>query len=913
MNTRYIKVKTYSEFYQDCNSFFEDGVRDDGAYHYIVDGDSKEIRDIVHLYQTLQNKDFYPEICKKISMTIEISEREDLVSFFLNSFCECLETGKWRIKRIYYKVDFFCKTSDTGISSHEEVLKWFDKFNSLRNEEKYPGVAERISTVSHILFQNEVYILIFKEEDYSTFFQFVDSGAENWTVKKEDRNKRFIFLVGYSGENISPMLLHNYLLFCNKFEAIRYSELHVSIPTDDVNLIFDGWNRIQIYLLNNQKEQTFINEIKIKWEKEKKDGLPKNYAVGKLPPAIHVRNNEELAFFSKPIQEWVWKRIIEISSRDSEDERKKHRITEETFGEGTLEWKFWSYLRICQKYLLEPYDEIQSKPYQALRDEAYRSEEFYKKYISRMPLLAVCFFAFYDGFYRSNLLIEWKERATTYNESFVQRDEDKVSVDLRIEDILLSEQRRQNWSNYSMYESIKGECDVKNLLVESDGEKIKFHKTIEAEIFEAISIAEGLLQIIENGVVHAGGALLSMRVYNRAKGVRTREPKEPEHITYLDKVYSEKYFKASNAKFFLEVQVSDLSKQSIPDKYCKNLKEDTETWTNLEGYYRSSARALEDVIEKVDTDFFFRKRLSDELEEFKDVFYKINKNLVHHYGLEIFNAIITARKGLFSVVGHGTGYDNIADVLKKSNIEKRGGEEEARSELEQTEEMEAVAGKIRKKIQGNKNLCGTTYRMILPLNHTVVKNTPAVNNEIVIQEQINKISIPREVKLDELLDNVIYGDGVREKQKRIDVIANNILKKYEGFEGGELLCVNLYGNSSCDMEFEVIVKGILLFGLNRISDNGYLPIAVIHLTPFQLIEATRIISVYYTKNSKHSEESVFKRMPIYLKCHEIGKEVIFEGADKSEVRENLVRNAILSGTMFDELQTIVEILKKVEN
>ena len=896
MDTRDIEIGIYEEFYHACNPFFEGDVDNEVAYRYIVDADSKDIRDIVHLYQTIRNEDFYPKVCTKVSMRIKIRGREDLESFFLGNFCECLDEGKWRIKKIFDKIDFFYDIYSTDISDHKKVLECFEKFNRLRNEEKYLGFSERISTDPIICIQNCVYFLIFDDEDYNNIFLFFEACNGSWTIKKKYKNMRFIFLIGYSNANITPMLLHNYLLLYNKIDEMKNCEVHVNIPTEEENLIKHASGRAQTYLLNMHGFNFFLNRRRTTWNIS---------SVGKLPPAIYISDDEELSFFSKPIQECVWNKVIKFDNND----KKKYRIDDKTFSKGTLEQKFWPYLRICQKYLVEPYDEIISKPYEELRREAYRSNAFYKKYISRIPFLAVYFFAFYDSFYRSELLLEMKEATIEYKKSLGIR----MESDLQREDISLSEQYRQKWNVYSIYERMKEETDVKNLLIEAGGEESKLHKTIEAEIFESISIAEGLLQIIENAVVHAGGALLSMRVYNRAKGVQTKRPKKPDQVSYLDKVYSEYYFETLNSKFFLEVQVSDLSEISIPDKFRMNLKDDTETWGELEEYYNVSGRKLEDIIQKIDTDYFFRNSFSDELEEFKYVFYKINKNLVHHYGLEIFNAIITARKGIFSVVGHGTGYDNIINILKKSNIQKLREKGEICAEREQTKEIECVAGKIRRKIQGNKKLQGTTYRMILPLNHMVVKDTPAINNEIVIKEDINKISAPLEIKLEELLDNVISGNGVQGKQKEIDTIANNIVQKYGKSKEGTILCINLFGRRSSDIDFEVIVKGILLFGLNRIGENGYLPIAIINLTPFQLIEAARIISVYYTKSSKHSEKSAFNNMPIYLKCFEAGKEVIFEGESKRDVRETIVKNAILSGTMFDELQTIVDILKKVEN
>lgn len=909
-----IEIRTYKDFYERCNELFEDSIEDSVVYHYIVDAASRNLRDIVLLYQSLRNKDFYPGISKRITMTIKISTKMDLEPFFLGTFCEYSEDGNWTIKKIYDNIDFYYDFDYADMLNQRKVMAWFEMYNNLRNEKKYHGVAERISTVQTISERKVVYILIFNDEDYSAFLQFVDNDIDGWDIKEEYRDREFIFLIGYSSEYVSPNLLHNFLLFYNHIERMKGMRVYINIPTQDRELIDDAKAIMQTYLLDTKGIKFFINNEKASWTMK---------GVGKLLPATYIKDDEELAFFSKPVQEWVWNRVIEF---DENDKEKKYVITQSTFKDEPLERKYWAYLRICQKYLLDTYDDIESKPYEKLRREAYRSNTFYSKYICRMPFLAVFLFSLYDGFYRRDMLIEMKEATTAYKKSRGESEKEKWNENLTRNDILLSEQYKQDWCKYSIYEEKKKECDVKNLLLKSNGKEVEFHKTIEAEIFESISIAEGLLQIIENAVLHARGALLSMRVYNRAKGVNTREFKKPEHVSYLDKIYSNSYFESLNSKFYLEVQVSDLSKTSIPIKFCENLKRDTETWSQLERYYKDLNRNLEEVIKKIEIDYFFRNSLGDELVEFKNVFYKMNRNLVHHYGLEIFNAIITARKGIFSVVSHNSGYDNIFEILGKSKIQQFS-ENEMLMKNEQAKRVEDIARTIRRKVQGNKQISGTAYRMILPLNHTVVKDAPAINNGIIIKENIEEIKEPIEVDLDMLLCNLGSEKGVQGKQKKIDIIASNIKKVYreqrekereqKKRESGDdnkvdILCVNLYGNNASDTDFEVIVKGILLFGLNTIDDTGHLAIAIVNLTPFQLVEATRIISVYYSKSSVDSERNAFKHMPIYLKCFASCKEVVFEGDNEREVREAIIKNAILSGTMFDELQTIIDILKKVD-
>ena len=152
------------------------------------------------------------------------------------------------------------------------------------------------------------------------------------------------------------------------------------------------------------------------------------------------------------------------------------------------------------------------------------------------------------------------------------------------------------------------------------------------------------------------------------------------------------------------------------------------------------------------------------------------------------------------------------------------------------------------------------------------------------------------------------------------VVINKISKNiYESFDNANVACINLSNskpeNTSFQLNcFEELIKGIVLFALKKVNTDKvpFMPIAIVNLTPFQLIEASRIISIYYAKEIIKYVTTInpFEKMPIYLKCAESGKEIVFSGKDIEEVRRNVVKTAMIDGTMFDELSTIIEILRK---
>lgn len=197
-----------------------------------------------------------------------------------------------------------------------------------------------------------------------------------------------------------------------------------------------------------------------------------------------------------------------------------------------------------------------------------------------------------------NIPVETCSKETNYNE--VQKNLIKelkeLSFNVEIEDI------QKNLRNY------------------------KIHNEVLTEMFEMMSVAEGLLQLVENTVFYADEGILSIRIMEDEEG-----------------------------GFSLNVLISDLLGNKISDKFISNIK----TRTTLENtkntmYNYLIGKGYKETLMELKLRSFFSP--NDKEKEMWNEYYGIPQNQVHHYGLQIFESILKSKDGKFYVCGHGDNY-----------------------------------------------------------------------------------------------------------------------------------------------------------------------------------------------------------------------------------------------------------------
>ncbi len=913
-------INSYNQFENFCiNQYKANNTKEN--YYVNIDAEYDEIKKIISLYQRASTVDenhtcfisrFFLEINLKINRDEDFKNTTDIfknidtriASNITLNFIIFL-SGNQDInilKRFQFDIYPFFKSHSFKISSEIK----FNLNNAVCFNDKIILVNDKKN---------------FENGDITKFIKYYVNEKKD-SIKHENRQKHFIFNIHYNDENIfDTTILHKYLLLCNKYKN--------SCNGFIINIKGGDFFKVKAFVATTLCSKIYVicNNTLI---------IPELDYVGKLPPAIYIENANDLMFFQKPISNKIWSKIApQKISETNNSYRKIKPINSRTyFDEDLSAKKFWPYLRMCQKFLFEEFENNKSKAYTDLRIAAYSSKEFYDEYVKKIPFLALYLFSIYDSFYRNDLLLKFK--------SFC----DKKNYSFKIEDFLLSKQSEQDYKTFEIYKNVKKNCDIKNLLLEYDEsnlDKIQLHKTVVAEIFECISIAEGLLQILENAVLHANSGLLSLRVYSRAKGLETKKAKKENHIEYLDSIYNKKFFDFQKADFYLEVQISDLSDKSIPEKFLENLESDKTIFNKLLNNLSWDIQYFTSAKKHINTSYFFidnfkkqkynyGDKLTKDLQEFKQSFYKIDENLVHHYGLETFNNILNSRDGIFSVCGYNDSYDNLDYIFEKvyKNAKQFIESEEnilnfiVNNNIEKLYNRIAIVQEndincVRKKIQSDKNLSGTTYRILLPLNHSSINDHSA---QIITTKSNNDISQQNKIIIVENKCQFNKNETIKSKQENINKFCEYIKSEFWlNDEKTTVLCLNLFNENyfsqnHFDDHFEEIIKGTLLFALKELKGNkdlNILPIAIVNLTPFQLIEASRIISIYYTKKASGTDYNVFKKMPIYLKCAKSSKEILFAGDDLTEVKNTVIKTAMKNGSMFEELNTIIQILNKVSN
>lgn len=649
------------------------------------------------------------------------------------------------------------------------------------------------------------------------------------------------------------------------------------------------------------------------WAKDINDSMNNVKAARKfvkVPPMLFIRDSADLLFLQQPIDKVCWDKIRNYNSK----------INGATFEKNKNATRYWQYLYLCQRFLFDKFVESNAcKEYITLRQKVFAEDSFYNKYVSKIPMLALLLFSMYDNFYRSDILAQAKSESY-YN-----------SFKLKTEDILLSKQEEQKYEKFENYKKNQKNADIKNLVKTSFNGLEEVHPTVISEIVECVSLAEGLLQLLENAKFHANGGLLSFRIYSRRKGNYRGKLIDKKDEDYLYNNYGKGYFSlidtlVSGTNYFLEVNIMDLSDSSIPEKFYKNYSN-----TGEKGYSIVQQLKNENLL---NLKYFFAP--SAKQCNYKEKFYKSPENRVHHYGLDVFNNIVTNRNGIFSVCGYRTNdkqpeeysYSNVASIYEK--IYKREKLQTSKFEYFNivcerllnadigniiNELRDKEVKDINDKITTNQDIKGTNYRILLPLNHSYNGNSVISGDKGGIKQKNDLINEFVLVDVTDKLPDDIKTESIQDKKSNINTIKKSIssavinqavLDKYP------LVCVdfgNLNKKNLLNKHFEEIIKGILLWAMESVNTEFVLPISVVNLSEFQILVASKLIATYYTK----SAVSLLSKIQIYLKSDNLDyvTDIVFAGNSIEEIKHNMLKTAMVNGLMYKEVASIIHIIDSI--
>ncbi len=512
---------------------------------------------------------------------------------------------------------------------------------------------------------------------------------------------------------------------------------------------------------------------------------------------------------------------------------------------------------IPEKYLKGKFDVCD------LRREVFEHDLF-RESATKVSFLALLLFAQYDYFYRKRLIDRYKEvinKKTSLNREDIDQN-------------LQCKQRNEIYQAYNSMRRKYGE-DVKSIVkyIESKPKSGPQngsvpHEDIFAEISIATTIAEGLLQLMENAVEYAGGGLLSLRI---------REYSSDEDDKELMKTKYESYFaKEKEQDFYLEIKLSDLSLKNMREQFLNNVRVriDSSEITSFEDGF------LDRFPSRIYQPFFDPNASSgEEMIGWWDMYYQQSANLIHHYGLQLFDVLICSLRGMLHIGGHGDEYHD--KVYAQNHL-----------------------------AHVDENLPGTSYQILLPLRY---ESTSANSNIVAEGIHFGTSYLPTElcyvcpIKISDVITTTCDdGDKVQTKSQIIQRICGKLTTKiaesdvFQNAERGGAVCVVLnFDEDSCILtsyDLELLIKGILSYLMDKcnVEDEKIIPFALINLPSHFYTEAIRILAMFYNRNGAISHE-----VNVFLKGKRIGEEIVFAGKDLKMVARLLRHNAVTTGVMPD--------------
>ena len=386
------------------------------------------------------------------------------------------------------------------------------------------------------------------------------------------------------------------------------------------------------------------------------------------------------------------------------------------------------------------------------------------------------------------------------------------------------------------------------------------HPQIVKELYEAVIISEGLLQLIENTVYHAGNkenngcGVMDMRILN------TEIEQDEELIAsyYAEKKMPSEY----KNKYWMLINIADISMTNISKKFYENneviIKKISE-----------NAPEIGKILANMKLKGFFRP---DKTEwEAWSKFYdyedsdKNNDRAVNHFGLQIFDSIVRSKGGIFMAASG-------EDTFGKQNMLLK--------------------------------IPGTIYRILVPLDEKSYRDDNIFDTMLgyKIQEYVKCIGgevVP-------ITPDIMYQEPIslKEKEGYINRIAKMLQREWEKATSGEIIYFQF--DFTTGYNLECLVKGVLLFIFHQTQEEE-LKFAFVNCSQYHILEIIRLIALYY---DRQEENRKMRNVQIYIKGKEIGEELLLYGETLTTLRDNLALSACIKGTMYQNLNVINTILSR---
>lgn len=459
---------------------------------------------------------------------------------------------------------------------------------------------------------------------------------------------------------------------------------------------------------------------------------------------------------------------------------------------------------------------------------------------------------------------------------------------------------------------------------------------IRSDIHNAWDIADGLLQLIENVVVHAGGegasqssgeGIFSLHLHKNEWKIGENRERKFDYNSEIARRYNE-YFKGYiNEEDENSVDIinncQSKTKEIISDNSTEALYEKTETlYNNMDSFRNAIIQISDRKNERRKIKYFlevriadysgenmcdvFRRNLEKRDDENKKSFDKISvksffdpsenangineielwkkyykgENAIQHFGLQIFLSIVSNNKGGFEVRSYGVSCDKTDFYSSISNDDK----------FENT-------------------LPGTAYNILLPMK-----------NYLELSEQLNTF-LNADInykfsKLDELtlLDSDLYNSIIENFWKKLNYegeknkisVIKNLEEILEELPNNKVLifdCKNIKVTGG----LELLIKSIIMLIANENNTNKYNNIAIINCNNNELITVIRYFLIYYDKKGNCEW---MENKQVYLCGENSFEEFLISGRNIQEMLGRVEKLAFSRRLNPNCLNLLSEMLKK---
>lgn len=635
--------------------------------------------------------------------------------------------------------------------------------------------------------------------------------------------------------------LHNFFLVCQKCAQQKYKEQQMEL---DIKCAPEDEFRIIHYLYMARKYKN-IKRITVN---------RKNLGILNVPPNFYRRF--PLILIDKDMYQCLGKKVSTIESELKCD----NLITMQQFG-NILECgneKLDLILQICIYNLICKMDnEGKNELYSKRRNEYFQSERFHRM-IHDLPILALFIFSIYDRAKGNDAINGWKQEKRLTNK-------------------------------------------MKNVRLDEKGVKEIFptEDEIIADIFKAWDISDGLLQLIENIVQHAGKNKDSQKNRdfhkdnNSGEGtmilrIHRNEGASDEIFNNNSELYRRypQYFGGYRNEYVIDRETGEeVVEMELLNKYREELRNKISAGQYVDGVIVQRYEQMRKVIEqrriwRRRIEYFLEIRLTDYSEKnMMNVFLKnlddrndpnfynlssfhINSffnpnederkafaeyykgdNIIRHYGLQIFASVISNNEGAFELKSRGN-----------------------------SEAFESYSN-TNPKVQDNLVLSGTQYDILLPL--TTQERNDNVNT--LVNADIN-YKFRELTHLEETNDNknIIeeYYNVLHQEGKKEPHIAK-LSRCLEEISDNNRILVFDCDQINNSEEFEMFCKSILLTIVQEDNKGKFLNIAVKNCEEYHFVNMIRFFIIYYDKTGKNN----WLENQIYLCGKDSMEEFLISGND----------------------------------